>query len=80
MAEVLRFTVPPDCGEFAQYLIVEVASDGAVTVKSYDIITGQFFPGCDRVVRPPFTPERRLRMVLISTMSAPQRSSRSVIA
>ena len=49
-------TVPPDCAEFAQYLIVEVASDGAVTVKSYDIITGQFFP-CDRVIRPPFTPD-----------------------
>ncbi len=50
-------TVPPDCDEFAQYLIVEVADDGAVTVKAYDIITGQFFPGCDRVIRPPFTPE-----------------------
>ena len=49
-------TVPPDCDEFAQYLIVEVADDGAVTVKSYDIITGRFFP-CDHVVRPPFTPE-----------------------
>ena len=49
-------TVPPDCGEFAQYLIVEVADDGAVTVKAYDIITGQFFP-CDRIIRPPFTPE-----------------------
>lgn len=49
-------TVPPDCDEFAQYLIVEVADDGAVTVKAYDIITGQFFP-CDRIIRPPFTPE-----------------------
>lgn len=49
-------TVPPDRDEFAQYLIVEVADDGAVTVKSYDIITGQFFP-CDHIVRPPFTPE-----------------------
>ena len=49
-------TVPPDRDEFAQYLIVEVADDGAVTVKSYDIITGQFFP-CDHIIRPPFTPE-----------------------
>ena len=50
-------TVPPDCDEFAQYLIVEVADDGAVTVKAYDIITGQFFPDCDKIIRPPFTPE-----------------------
>ncbi len=49
-------TVPPDCDDFSQYLIVEVDDAGAVTVKSFDIITGQFFP-CDHVVRPPFTPE-----------------------
>ena len=49
-------TVPPDCREFAQYLIVEVDEDKTVTVKAFDIITDDFFP-CDRVIRPPFTPE-----------------------
>lgn len=49
-------TVPPDCDDFAQYLIVEVDDAGAVTVRSFDIITEQFFP-CDHVVAPPFTPE-----------------------
>lgn len=49
-------TVPPEGDRFAQFLIVEVASDGAVRVRAYDIITGRFFPG-DKVIRPPFTPE-----------------------
>ncbi len=49
-------TVPPDADDFSQYLIVEVDDEGAVTVKSFDVITGRFFP-CDRTVRPPFTPE-----------------------
>ena len=49
-------TVPPDGDEFAQFLIVEAASDGAVAVRAYDIITERFLP-CDKVIRPPFTPE-----------------------
>ena len=49
-------TVPPDCEDFSQFLIVEVDDAGVVTVKSFDVITGQFFP-CDHVIRPPFTPE-----------------------
>ncbi len=49
-------TVPPDGDQFAQFLIVEVDGTGAVTVRAYDIITGRFFP-CDRVIRPPFTPD-----------------------
>ena len=48
--------MPPDGDRFAQFLIVEVKTDGAVKVRAYDIITGRFFP-CDKVIRPPFTPE-----------------------
>lgn len=49
-------TVPPDGDLFAQFLVVEVQTDGSVTVRAYDIVTGRFFP-CDYRLSPPFTPE-----------------------
>lgn len=42
-------TCPPDCHEFAQFLIVEVDEDNTVLVKSFDTISGRFFD-CDREI------------------------------
>ncbi len=48
-------TIPPDCDEQAQFLIVEVSAEGAVLVKSVDVLTNNFFP-CDRFIATPWEP------------------------
>ena len=50
------FTFPPDKEKQAQYYIVEADAENRVLIKSYDILTGRFFP-CDRLVEPPFEPD-----------------------
>ena len=49
-------TIPPDCDEQAQFLIVEVDKNGAVLVKNVDVLTQNFFP-CDRYIETPWEPE-----------------------
>ena len=45
-------TVPPDCGQCAQYLIVEADADYRVRVRPFDILSGRFFHDGWLVERP----------------------------
>ncbi len=49
-------TVPPDCDECAQFLIVEVNAENAVRVLPVDAITDNFFP-CESVIECPWDPD-----------------------
>ncbi len=48
-------TVPPDCDEQAQFLIVEVSESGSVRILCADVLTEQFFP-CERFIETPWEP------------------------
>lgn len=49
-------TVPPDCDECAQFLIVEVNAENSVRVLPVDVITNNFFP-CESFVECPREPD-----------------------
>lgn len=49
-------TVPPDCDECAQYLIVEVDADNRVRVLPVDAVTDNFFPA-ETLIECPWEPD-----------------------
>ena len=54
--DFIHGTIPPDKGQCAQFLIVEVSDTGAVRVKPYDILSGKFFDD-GAVINTPWNPD-----------------------